>query len=77
MDIEPAAKLTYEVERILRWRKVQIGRKKTMEFLVTWHGYPLEEPTWALERNFPLPNESEKVLKQDKPVEDHGSGSSS
>ena len=75
VDIEPAAKPTYEVERILRWRKVQIGRKKTREFLVTWHGYPLEEAMWIPESNFSFPNELKKMIKQDKPVEDRGSGS--
>ena len=74
-DIEPAAKPTYEVERILRWRRVQVGRTKTREFLVTWHGYPLEEAMWIPERNFPYPRELSRMLKQDKPVEDRGSGS--
>ena len=75
-DIEPAAKPTYEVERLLRWRRVQVGRKKTREFLVTWHGYLLEEAMWIPEQNFPYPEELRKMIKQDKPVEDVGNGSS-
>ena len=74
-DIEPTAKPVYEVERILRWRKVQIGRKKTREFLVTWHGYPLEEATWIPESNFHYPEQLKKQIKQDKPVEDRGTRS--
>ena len=74
-DIEPETRPTYEVERILRWRRVQIGRKKVREFLVTWHGYPLEEAMWVPENNFPFPDELKRMLKQDKPVEDKGSSS--
>ena len=74
-DIEPQPKPTYEVERILRWRRVQIGRKRTREFLVTWHDYPLEEAMWVPEQNFPYPDELKKMLRQDKPVEDKGAGS--
>ena len=76
-DIKTAAKPTYVVEKILRWRKVQIGRKKTREFLVTWHDYPLEEAMWIPEQNFTYPSELRKMLKRDRPVEDRGSGSSS
>ena len=74
-DIEPEARPVYEVERILRWRRVQIGRKKVREFLVTWHDYPLEEAMWVPERNFPFPDELKRMLKQDRPVEDKGSSS--
>ena len=74
-DIELPAKPTYEVERILRWRRVQIGRRKVREFLVTWHGYPLEEAMWIPETNFHYPEQLKKQLRQDKPVEDRGSSS--
>ena len=71
-DIEPETRQTYTVERILRWRKVQMGRRRVWEFLVTWHGYPLEEAMWIPEQNFPYPQELKKMLKQDRPVEDRG-----
>ena len=35
----------------------------------------LEEAMWIPESNFPFPNELKKMIKQDKPVEDRGSGS--
>ena len=54
---------------------MQIGRKKVREFLVTWHGYPLEEAMWVPEQNFPFPDELKQMLKQDKPVEDKGGSS--
>ena len=33
VDLEPEP--LYEVERILKWRKVRVGRRSTREFLVT------------------------------------------
>ena len=66
----------YEVERILRWRKVRQGRRTTREFLVTWTGYPLDKAEWIPERNFPDPAGLKELIEQDKPVEDKGSGSS-
>ena len=74
-DIEPETRQTYTVERILRWRKVQMGRRRVREFLVTWHGYPLEEAMWIPEQNFPYPQELKQMLKQDRPVEDRGPSS--
>ena len=74
-NIEPAPKPTYEVERILRWRRVQVGRKKMREFLVTWHGYPLEEAMWIPESNFHFPAQLKAQIKQDRPVEEKGSSS--
>ena len=74
-DIEPATQPVYEVERILRWRWVQIGRKKTREFLVTWTGYPLEEAMWIPEKNFTYPRLIKSMMRHDKPVEDRGSSS--
>ena len=74
-EIEPATQPTYEVERILRWRRVQVGRKRMREFLVTWHGYPLEEAMWIPETNFHFPEQLKKQLKQDKPIEDKGGSS--
>ena len=52
------------------------NRKETNEgFLVTFHGYPLEESMWLPESNFHFPEQLKRQLKQDKPVEDKGAGS--
>ena len=53
MDLEPEP--LYEVECILKWGKVRIGRKNSREFLVTWHRYPLDEAQWTREANFTYP----------------------
>ena len=36
----------YEIERILRWRKVKQGNKIIKQYLVLWHGYPIEDAMW-------------------------------
>ena len=74
-DIEPAIELVYEVVKLLRWRKVKMGRKTIREFLVTWTGYPLEEAMWIPEGNFMYPRLIKQMIKRDKPIEDEGSSS--
>ena len=71
VDLEPEP--LYEVERILKWRKVRVGRRSTREFLVTWRGYPLDEAQWIPEANFTYPALLRQQLKEDRPVEDTGS----
>ena len=53
MDLQPEP--LYEVEHILKWRKVRVGRRSSREFLVTWRGHPLDEAQWILEANFTYP----------------------
>ena len=36
----------YEIEKILRWRKVKRGRKILKEYLVLWKGYPVTKASW-------------------------------
>ena len=74
VDVEPETR--YEIDRILKWRRVKVGRKKTREFLVTWYGYPLDEAQWIPEANFPYPAQLRQQLRDDRPVEDTGSPSS-
>ena len=74
-DIEPETAPVYEVEKLLRWRKVQVGRKMTREFLVTWTGYPLEEAMWIPEKNFTYPRLIKRMMQRDKPVEEINSSS--
>ena len=46
MDVELEPEDGYEVERILKWRRVKVGRRMTREFLVTWRDYPLDKAQW-------------------------------
>ena len=69
-DLEVSQEPVYQVERILKWRKVAGGRRGEKEVLVTWTGYPLEEAQWINEKNFTSPARFRKQMKQDRPVEE-------
>ena len=73
-ELEPAE--IHEVENILKWRKVKVGRKASREFLVTWTGFPLDEAQWIPESDFPFPDELRQRLMDDQPVEDKTSSRS-
>ena len=36
----------YEIEKILRWRKVKRGRRILKEYLVLWKRDPVTEASW-------------------------------
>ena len=69
-DLEVSQEPIYQVERILKWRKVPGDRRGEKEVLVTWTGYPLEEAQWINEKNFTSPAGFRKQMKQDRPVEE-------
>ena len=69
-DLEVSQEPVYQVERILKWRKVPRGRHGEKEVLVTWTGYPLEETQLINEKNFTGPTGFKKQMKQDRPVEE-------
>ena len=73
-DIEPQPKPTYEVERILRWRRVQIGRKENQGvFSGLARLSPRGSNVGTGTAIFLTLNELHKcMLRQDKPVEDKG-----
>ena len=69
-DLEVSQELVYQVERILKWKKVSGGRRGEKEVLVTWTGYPLEEAQSINEKNFTSPAGFRKQMQQDRPVEE-------
>ena len=75
MDVELEPEDGYEVERILKWRRVKVGRRMTREFLVTWRDYPLDEAQWIPESNFHDPAQMRDHIRRDHPIEDVGSSS--
>ena len=55
LDVNVEPEPMYEIDRILKWRRVKVGRKKTREFLVTWQDLPLDEAEWVPKANFEDP----------------------
>ena len=71
-EVDQTQQQGYEVERILKYRSVRRGSRRSREYLVIWTGYPLDEAEWIPEANFHDPAELRKQLKKDKPTEDLG-----
>ena len=38
-DVQVSDEPSYEVDKILKWRKTKVGRRMMKEYLVTWRGY--------------------------------------
>ena len=60
----------YEVEKILRWRKVKKRNKIIKQYLVLWRGYPVEDAMWIEANQFSYPGQLQDYLREDKPQEE-------
>ena len=60
----------YEIERILRWRKVKRKNKILKEYLFSWKGYPVEDAMWAQASQFCYPNQLKEFLKENQPQQE-------
>ena len=69
-DVPEAEEPYYEIERILRWRKITRGNKILKEYLVLWKGYPVEDAMWVQANQFSYPNQLQEFLKEDQPQEE-------
>ena len=62
---------SYDVEKLLRWRwSGPSGRRRKKEFLVLWAGYSIDDASWIPANNFDYPDELQKMIDRDNPVED-------
>ena len=61
----------YEVEKILRWRRVitRTRRHSKKEYLILWKDHPIEGATWEPEANFTDPAVLQHNLQEDNPTE--------
>ena len=69
-DIPEVEEPYYEIERILRWRKIKRNKKILKEYLVLWKGYPVEEASWVQASQFSHPDQLKDYLKEDNPEEE-------
>ena len=65
----------FEIEKLLRWRRVKVGNRMQREFLVLWKGWGLEDASWIPEGHVNPPENVDYLLQRDQPVEDAGSSS--
>ena len=60
----------YEIEKILRWRKVKRNKKIIKEYLILWKNYPVEEASWVWASQFSHPEQLKDYLEEDNPQEE-------
>ena len=60
----------WEIEKILRWRKVKRGNKIIKEFLVLWKNFSVDEASWVTVSQFFKPELLNKFIQEDKPEEE-------
>ena len=69
-DVPDIEEPYYDIEKILRWRKIKRGRKILKEYLILWKGYPVEESTWVQAQQFSQPGQLQNYLKEDDAQEE-------
>ena len=60
----------YEIEKIIRWRKVKRNKKIIKEYLVLWKGFPIEEATWIIPDQLVRPQRLQQFLGEYNLVEE-------
>jgi hypothetical protein len=69
-EVEPEDDQPYEVERLLRWRWRGPSSRRHKEFLVLWTGWSIDDASWIPSSNFTYPEELQKMIQRDNPVQD-------
>ena len=60
----------YEIEKILRWRKVKRGKEILKEYLVLWEGYPITGASWIQAEQFSHLDQLQQYLEDDQPLQE-------
>ena len=69
-DVPEIEEPYYEIERILRWRRVKRKNKIIKQYLVLWKGYPVTDAMWIEGDQFSHPSQLQNYLKEDQPQEE-------
>ena len=59
----------WEIEKILRWRKIKKNKKIIKEYLVLWKNFPVEAASWIQSNQFSHPEQLQDYIKEDQPQE--------
>ena len=70
-ELEPEEEEPYEVEKLLRWRWTGPNTRRRKEYLVLWKDYSIDDASWTPTENFTYPEELQKMIDRDQPVEDN------
>ena len=69
-DVPEVEEPFYQIERILRWRKIKRKNKIIKQYLVLWRGYPVEDAMWIEANQFSYPGQLQQYLHGDNPQEE-------
>ena len=69
-DVPDVEEPYYEIERILRWRKIKRNKKILKKYLVLWRGYPVEEASWIQASQFSHATQLRRYMEEDQPQEE-------
>ena len=68
-DIPEIEEPYWEIERLLRWRKIKKNKKIIKECLVLWKGFPVEEASWVQAEQFSHLEQIQQYIEEDQPLE--------
>ena len=69
-DVPEVEEPYFEVEKVLRWRKIKRNKKIIKECLILWKDYPVQEASWVQASQFSHPTQLKDYLKEDNPEEE-------
>ena len=69
-DVPEVEEPYYEIEKILRWRKIKRKNKIVKQYLVLWKGYPVEDAMWIEADQFSHSSQLQDYLQEDQPQEE-------
>ena len=69
-DVPEVEEPYFEVEKILRWRKVKRRNQIIKQYLVLWRNYPVEDAQWIEADQFSHPGQLQSYLDEDQPLEE-------
>ena len=69
-DVPEVEESYFEIEKILRWRKVKRRNSIVKQYLVLWKNYPVEDAQWIEAGQFSHPSQLQSYLDEDQPLEE-------
>ena len=68
-DVPDTEEPYWEIEKILRWRKIKRNKKIIKEYLVLWKNFPVEEASWIQANQLSHLEQLQDYIKEDQPQE--------
>ena len=69
-DVPEVEEPFWEIEKLLRWRKVKRNKKILKEYLVLWRGFSISEASWITQDQLINPRLLQQFIDEDQPEEE-------